>query len=137
MRLSQMLRSLRHRNYSLFFFGQLISLIGTWMQTVAQSWLFYRLTGSAELLGFVGFVSQFPVFLLAPFGGVLADRHNRHRIIIGTQAVSMGLALVLAFVTLSGLVQIWHIMVLAALLGMVNAIDIPTRQTFIVAEVRS
>jgi MFS family permease len=127
-----MLRSLRHRNYRLFFFGQLISLIGTWMQTVAQSWLVYRFTGSAELLGLVGFVSQFPVFLLAPFGGVLADRHNRHRIIIGTQAVSMGLALVLAFVTLSGLVQIWHIMVLAALLGMVNAIDIPTRQTFIV-----
>src|ERR671925_2407893 len=91
------LRALRHRNFQLFFSGQLISLIGTWMQSVAQSWLVYRLTGSSLLLGSVGFASQIPVFLIAPLGGVIADRHNRHRIVIATQTASMILAFVLAW----------------------------------------
>ena len=126
------LRALRHRNFQLFFSGQLISLIGTWMQSVAQSWLVYRLTGSSLLLGSVGFVSQIPVFLVAPVGGIVADRHNRQRVVIGTQTVSMLLAFALAALTLTGVVQVWHIFVLAALLGVVNAFDIPGRQSFLV-----
>src|SRR5437762_9557565 len=88
LRIPAALRSLRHRNFQLFFTGQLISLVGTWMQTVAQSWLVYRLTGSALLLGTVGFASQIPVFLLAPLGGTAADRRRRHRIVIGTDRKS-------------------------------------------------
>jgi MFS family permease len=126
------LRALRHRNYQLFFGGQLISLIGTWMQMVAQSWLVYRLTGSAVLLGFVGFSSQIPVFLLAPVGGSVADRYHRRRILVATQTTAMLLAFVLAALTLTGFVQVWHIFALAALLGVTNAFDIPTRQAFVV-----
>ncbi|MGA9529243.1 MAG: MFS transporter [Terriglobales bacterium] len=126
------LRALRHRNFQLFFGGQLISLIGTWMQTVAQSWLVYRLTGSPLLLGAVGFSSQIPVFLVAPIGGITADRVNRQRLVIATQTSSMILAGILAWLTLSGHVHIWHIFVLAALLGVVNAFDIPGRQSFLV-----
>jgi MFS family permease len=126
------LRALHYRNYRLFFAGQLISLIGTWMQNVAQAWLVYRLTGSAVLLGAAGFSAQIPVFLLAPVGGVVADRYNRHRLVIATQTASMLLALVLAALTLSGTVRVWHIFVLAALLGVVNSFDIPARQAFIV-----
>ena len=125
-------RALRHRNFQLFFAGQLISLIGTWMQTVAQSWLVYRMTGSALLLGTVGFASQIPVFLCAPVGGIVADRHNRQHVVITTQTASMILAGILAALTLSGRVQVWHIMVLAALLGVVNAFDIPARQSFLI-----
>src|SRR6202030_2939840 len=88
------LRALKHRNFQLFFSGQLISLIGTWMQNVAQAWLVYRLTGSSLLLGPVGSPSQFPVFLASPLGGIIADRHNRHRVVIATQTASMILALV-------------------------------------------
>src|SRR5579864_2802612 len=95
-RLPAMFRALRHRNYRLFFSGQIISLVGTWMQSVAQSWLVYRLTGSSLLLGLVGFAGQIPVFLLAPIGGVVADRYSRHRIVIATQSCAMTLALVLA-----------------------------------------
>ena len=126
------LRALRHRNFQLFFSGQLISLIGTWMQSVAQAWLVYRLTGSSFLLGSVGFASQFPVFLVAPLGGIVADRWNRQRVVIGTQTASMILAFILSALTLTGLVQVWHIFVLAALLGVVNAFDIPGRQAFLV-----
>jgi len=125
-------RALRHRNFQLFFGGQLISLVGTWMQTVAQSWLVYRLTGSGLLLGAVGFASQIPVFLVAPIGGITADRANRQRIVIATQTASMILAFILAALTLTGKVQVWHIFVLAALLGVVNAFDIPGRQSFLV-----
>ena len=125
-------RALRHRNFQLFFSGQLISLIGTWMQSVAQSWLVYRLTHSGLLLGSVGFASQIPVFLVAPLGGITADRHNRQRVVIGTQIASMLLALILAALTLSHRVQVWHIFVLASLLGVVNAFDIPGRQSFLV-----
>ncbi len=126
------LRSLRHRNFQLFFAGQLISLVGTWMQNVAQAWLVYRLTGSALLLGTVAFASQIPVFLIAPLGGTVADRHRRHRVVIMTQTASMILAFILATLTLTNLVQVWHIFVLAALLGVVNAYDIPARQAFLV-----
>src|SRR5580692_6616742 len=127
-------RALRHRNFQLFFSGQLISLIGTWMQSVAQSWLVYRLTGSALLLGSVGFASQVPVFLFAPLGGIAADRINRRHIVIATQVASMLLALILAVLTLSHVIdhRVWLIFVLAALLGVVNAFDIPGRQSFLV-----
>src|SRR3954471_5229644 len=93
-RVRSTLRALRHRNFQLFVAGQLISLTGTWMQNVAQSWLVYRLTGSSLLLGSVGFASQIPVFLLAPIGGAVADRYNRQRIVISTQAASMALAFI-------------------------------------------
>jgi MFS family permease len=126
------LRALRHRNFQLFFGGQLISLTGTWMQTVAQAWLVYRLTNSSLLLGAVGFAGQIPVFLTAPFGGIAADRTNRQRLVIATQTASMILAAILAWLTLSHRVQVWHIFVLAALLGVVNAFDIPGRQSFLV-----
>jgi MFS family permease len=130
--LATALRALRHRNFQLFFGGQLISLIGTWMQSVAQAWLVYRLTKSALLLGTVGFASQIPVFLVAPLGGITADRVNRQRLVIATQISSMVLAGILAWLTLSGRVQVWHIFALASLLGVVNAFDIPGRQSFLV-----
>jgi MFS family permease len=126
------LRALRHRNFQLFFSGQIISLTGTWMQSVAQAWLVYSITKSSLLLGAVGFASQIPVFLLAPLGGTVADRVNRHRLIVATQTASMLLAALLAWLTLSHRVQVPHIFVLAALLGMVNAFDIPGRQSFLV-----
>ena len=126
------LRALKHRNFQLFFSGQLISLIGTWMQSIAEAWLVYRLTGSSLLLGSVGFASQIPVFLVAPVGGIVADRYDRRRIVIGTQIASMLLASTLAFLVLSHHIRIWHIFVLAALLGVVNAFDIPGRQAFLV-----
>ncbi|HTM37596.1 MAG TPA: MFS transporter [Terriglobales bacterium] len=125
-------RSLRHRNFQLFFSGQLISLIGTWMQSVAQAWLVYRMTHSSLLLGSVGFAGQFPVFLAAPLGGIVADRYNRQRVVIGTQVASMLLALALALLTLSNKITVKEIFWLAALLGVVNAFDIPGRQSFLV-----
>lgn len=129
---AHLLRALHHHNYRLFFAGQLISLIGTWMQTVAQSWLVYRLTGSAELLGLMGFASQGPVFLLATLGGVAADRFDRHRVMLITQTSAMVLAAILAVLTLTERVQVWELFTLAALLGVSNAFDIPARQAFIV-----
>jgi MFS family permease len=126
------MRALKHRNFQLFFSGQLISLIGTWMQTVAQSWLVYKITGSSLRLGAVGFASQIPVFLLAPIGGMVADRVNRHRIVIATQAAAMMLALILAALTLTNRITVPQIFILAALLGVVNAFDIPGRQSFLV-----
>jgi len=130
-RLSSTIRALKHRNFQLFFAGQFISLIGTWMQSVAQSWLVYRLTGSAVKLGLIGFASQIPVFLLAPIGGTVADRRSRHRIVVATQTSAMLLAFVLAWLTLIGRIEVPHLFVLAALLGIVNAFDIPARQAFI------
>src|SRR3954453_6062015 len=126
------LRALRHRNFQIFFGGQFISLIGTWMQQVAQSWLIYRLTHSALLLGAVGFAGQIPIFFIAPVGGHLADRVDRRRSIIVPQSCPMILAFILAALTLSGRIREWHIIVLAALLGLVNAFDMPARQAFIV-----
>jgi MFS family permease len=131
-RLSAPVRALRHRNYQLFFGGQLISLSGTWMQSVAQSWLIYRLTGSAVLLGLVGFASLIPVFLLAPIGGTVADRSSRHRIIIITQIAAMLLAFVLAGLTLTHRIQVWHLFVLASLLGITYAFYVPAASAFVV-----
>jgi len=126
------LRALQYRNFQLFFSGQLISLIGTWMQNIAQAWLVYRKTGSMVQLGGISFCSQIPIFLLSTVGGIVADRYSRHRVVIATQTLSMFLALALAALTLTDTVQIWHIYVLAALLGAVNAFDVPARQSFIV-----
>ena len=131
-RVPAMFRALRYRNYRLFFSGQMISLIGTWMQSVAQAWLVYRLTGSSLLLGLVGFAGQIPVFLLASIGGMVADRTSRYRIIIATQTSAMLLAFVLSALTLLGHIKVWEIMVVASSLGLVNAFDIPARQSFVV-----
>lgn len=130
--LPAVLRALRHRNYQLFFGGQFISLIGTWMQNAAQLWLVYRLTDSARLLGLVGFAGQLPVLLLSPLGGSAADRYSRRSIVIATQISSMFLALLLAGLTLTARVQVWHVFALATLLGVVNAFDVPARQSFVV-----
>src|SRR5947209_14799403 len=126
------LRSLRHRNYQLFFGGQLISLVGTWMDQVAESWLVYRLTGSSLLLGTVAFAGQIPVFLLAPIGGIIADRYDRRSILVITQSLMMVLTFILAGLTLTHVVQVWHVILLGALMGVINAFDIPARQAFIV-----
>jgi MFS family permease len=134
--LKSIIRSLRHRNFRLFFSGQSISLIGTWMQRIALGWLVYRLTNSAFLLGLVGFAGQIPAFLLASFAGVLADRHSRHRILILTQTLAMLQALVLSFLVLFHLIKIWHIIVLSMVLGIINAFDMPTRQSFMVEMVK-
>jgi MFS family permease len=131
-RFQDTIRSLRHRNFQLFFSGQLISLIGTWMQNVAQSWLVYRLTGSSLLLGVVSFAGQIPVFPMAPLAGMVADRLNRRTIVIITQTASMILAFILAALTLTKLVTVWEVIALASFLGVVNAFDIPARQSFLV-----
>jgi MFS family permease len=125
-------RALRHRDFRLFFIGQGISLTGTWMQQVAMSWLVYRLTGSAFALGAIAFASQFPSFLLAPIAGVVADRHRRHRIVVTTQSLALVEASILTVLVLTGTVQVWHIIVLSAVLGIVNAFDIPARQSLFV-----
>jgi MFS family permease len=130
-RLAFALRALRHRNFRLFAFGQSVSLIGTWMQQVAIGWLVYRLTDSPLMLGVVGFVSQGPVFLLAPIAGEVADRLSRHRIVIATQALGMVQALVLGTLILTGLIEVWHLIVLSALLGAITGFDIPARQAFL------
>lgn len=132
-------RALRHRNFRLFFGGQIISLVGTWMQNVAQAWLIYRLTGSSVLLGVLGFVGQIPIFLLSPLAGLAADRWPRRRVVIATQTVSMLLAFSLAALTLSGHIgpervkeSSLEIIGLATLLGIVNAFDVPARQSFLI-----
>lgn len=125
-------RALRHRNFRLFCFGQIISLCGTWMQSVAQNWLVYRLTHSAFLMGLTYFCLQLPVFAISPIGGLVSDRRSRHRIIIVTQTLSMLQALALAGLTLSGRVQVPHVLALATVLGFINAFDMPARQSFIV-----
>ena len=125
-------RALEYRNYRLFFVGQSISLIGTWMQQIAMSWLVYRLTGSALILGVVGFASQLPAFILSPFAGVLTDRWNRHSILLITQTLSMIQAFILAFLVLTHTVAVWHIVVMGIFLGSVNSLDIPARQSFVI-----
>ena len=124
--------ALRYRNYRLFFGGQGVSLIGTWMQRIAMSWLVYRLTNSAFLLGLVGFTSQIPLFLLTPFAGVLADRMNRRRVLVVTQTLAMIQAFVLTVLVLTGTTAVWHIMCLSVFLGIVDAFDMPIRQSFMV-----
>jgi MFS family permease len=125
------LRALKYRDFKIFFGGQLISLTGTYIQSVAQAWLVYRLTGSAALLGVVAFSGQISVFILAPFTGVVVDNRSRRRILLATQVAAMLLGFVLAALTLSGRVQLWHVFTLAALLGVVNAFDFPARQAFV------
>jgi MFS family permease len=131
-RFSHAWRALRHRNFRLFFSGQSVSLIGTWMTRVATSWLVYRLTGSALLLGLVGFVGQIPTFLLAPFAGVWVDRLNRRNVLLWTQALAAVQSLVLAGLTLSRRVTIREILALSAFQGLINAFDMPGRQAFMV-----
>jgi MFS family permease len=123
-----LLNVFRHRNYRLFFTGQLVSLMGTWMQSVAQGWLVYSLTHSPFLLGLTSFSAQVTVFFMAPFGGLIADRVDRRRMLIWTQSLSMIQAAVLAGLTLSGVVRVWEIIALAFGLGFINAFDIPSRQ---------
>ena len=125
-------RALRHRNFRLFFGGQSISLIGTWMTRIATSWLVYRLTGSALLLGVVSFAGQIPTFLLAPFAGVWVDRLNRRQVLIWTQALSMVQSLLLAVLTFSGHITVEWILVLSVMQGSINAFDMPARQAFMV-----
>lgn len=132
MKLPATLRALEYRNFQLFFGGQLISLIGTWMQNVAQAWLVYRLTHSSFLLGAIGFAGQIPVFLMAPVGGIVADRYSRHRVVVISQTAAMVLAFILSALVLTHTIQVWHIFVLAAILGVVNAFEIPGRQSFFV-----
>jgi MFS family permease len=127
-----MLRALRHRNYQLFFSGQSISLIGTWMTRIATSWLVYRLTGSALLLGVVGFAGQIPSFLLAPFAGVLVDRWDRHRLLVWTQVLALLQSLALAVLALTRVINIRHIILLSVFQGLINAFDMPARQAFLV-----
>jgi MFS family permease len=129
---SHTFRALRHRNFRLFLAGQIVSLIGTWMQNVAQSWLVYRLTHSALLLGTAWFCAQIAVFALGPLGGLAADRFSRHKLIILTQTLSMLQAFALAALTLSGRVQVWHVLALAGLLGCINAFDMPARQALVI-----
>ena len=134
--ISPRFRALQHRNFQLFFGGQLISLIGTWMQSTAQLWLVYKLTGSAALLGIFGFANQIPILLLASVGGYIGDRYDRQRGVIWTQTASMVLAFLLAALTLTGAIEdargAWIVIIVAFLVGIVNAFDVPIRQAFLV-----
>ena len=131
-RLPAMGRALAHRNFRLFFFGQGISVIGTWMQQVALLWLAYRLTDSAWFLGLVGFASQIPAALITPLAGVLTDRWNRRRTVFLAQVAAMILAFVLTALTQTGLIAPWHILVLSVFTGLVTGFDVPARQSFLV-----
>jgi MFS family permease len=127
------LRALRHRNYRLFFAGQSLSLVGTWITRIATSWLIYRLTGSALLLGIVGFCSQIPTLFLAPVAGVFVDRWNRHRVLVVTQVLSMLQSLALAVLALAGIITVGEVLALQVLQGVINAFDTPARQAFVVS----
>jgi MFS family permease len=130
------LRALRHRNYRLFLIGQFISLIGTWMESTAVNWLVSQLTRTSPYasswLGMINFVGLFPAFVLAPIGGSLADIRSRRGILVATQTVAMVLSFILAALTLSGHVELWHVFLIGGLLGVVNGFDIPTRQAFLI-----
>lgn len=125
------LRALKHRNFSLFVGGQVFALIGYWMQNLAQSWLLYRLTGSAALLGVLGFAGSLPVLLLAPFAGLWSDRFNLHRMMFATQVLEMLQAVVLAALVLAGIITPWHIVTLSMLLGVLVAIELPVRHAYL------
>jgi MFS family permease len=131
------LRALAYRNYRLFFGGQVVSLIGTWITTTATNWLVYRLTHSAVMLGVVGFAGQFPAFLLGPFAGIVVDRHDRHRLLVVTQTISMLQSFALAALVLSGRITIAWIVVLSIVQGLVNAFDMPARQAFLLTMVEN
>jgi MFS family permease len=130
-RLPRMFRSIENRNYRLYFFGQLVSVLGSWLQSVAQAWLVYRLTGSALHLGLVVFIGQAPLLFLSPMGGLIADRYPRRWVVVATQISSMLLAFALAALTLLGHIHLWQILVLAGLQGMISAIDVPARQALV------
>ncbi len=132
MKFQQIFRALQYRNYRLFFIGQSISLVGTWMQQIAMSWLVYRLTHSPFLLGAVAFAGQIPTFLLAPLAGVIADRYNRKQILVLTQTLALAQAFILALLVLTNHVAVWHLVALSIFLGFVSAFDIPVRQAFTV-----
>jgi len=125
------LRAFRYRNFRLYFFGQSLSLLGTWVQQVAMSWLVYRMTGSAFLLGVTAFASQIPILVFAPLGGLWADRYNRRKLLIWSQVFALVQALVLAALIYSDVVEVWHVLVMALLLGVVMATDTPIRQSFV------
>lgn len=125
-------KALSYRNYRLFVVGQTFSLIGTWIQRMAMMWLVYRMTNSAFLLGLVGFCEQIPILVLAPFAGVYADRWNKHKSLIRIETLAMLQALVLGLLTLFNMVAVWHLVVLSLMLGMVNAFEVPVRQSFVV-----
>ena len=131
-RFKTVFRSLQYRNYKLFFSGQSVSLIGTWMQRIAMPWLVYHMTGSALLLGVVGFAGQIPSFLLSPVAGVITDRWDRYKVLLITQIISMIQAALLAWLCLTGQIQIWEIIVLSTILGCVNAFDVPARHSFVI-----
>ena len=131
-RLKIVFRSLQHRNYRLFFFGQSISLIGTWMQSVAIYWLVYKITGSVLILGLVGFASKIPILLFSPITGVLIDRWSRHQVLIVTQILAMIQALILVIIYFAGSIEIWQIFILSIMMGCINAFDIPARHSFVI-----
>ena len=128
-----LLRALRHRNYRLFFAGQSLSLVGTWVTRIATGWLIYRLTGSSLLLGVVGFCGQIPTLFLAPVAGVFVDRWDRHRVLIATQVLSMLQSLALAVLALAGIITVAEVLVLQLFQGVINAFDTPARQAFVVS----
>jgi MFS family permease len=132
-----MVRALKYRNYRLFFGGQVVSLIGTWITTTATSWLVYRLTGSALLLGVVGFAGQFPAFVAGPFAGIFVDRWNRHRLLVTTQTISMLQSFALAALVFSNRVTLSSIIALSIVQGLVNAFDMPARQAFLLTMVEN
>jgi MFS family permease len=126
------LRALRHKNFRLYFGGQGLSVVGTWVQRIALVWLVYNLTNSAFLLGIVGFAGQIPLLIITPFAGVFADRLDKHKILLYTQGLSMLQALVLAILVLTNTIQVWEIIVLSVILGIFDSLDMPTRQSFMV-----
>lgn len=130
--LKQMFRALKYKNYRLFVSGQSISLIGTWIQMVAMLWLVYSITNSALILGVVGFSGQIPMFVIAPFAGALADRVNKHKVLLITQSLALVQALILAGLVLFNLVTVWHLIILSVILGLINAVDMPVRQSFVI-----
>ena len=131
-RIPKTFNALRHRNYRLFVIGQLISLAGGWMQIIAQGWLVYQISGSELALGLVGFAAAIPVLIITPMAGVMTDRVSRRKVLVATQTGAMTLALILALLTFTGVVQVWHVILLSAGLGLVNAFDGPARQAFVV-----
>src|SRR5688500_5723838 len=123
-------RVFEHRNYRIFFFGQLVSLMGTWMKAVALGWLVYRLTDSAFLLGLVTFAQQAPLFFVSPFAGAIADRLSRRNVFVATQAICMVQAALLAVLTFTGLIEVWMLLALSLVLGLATGVEAPVRQSF-------
>lgn len=130
-RLKLMFRSLKYKNFRLFVEGQSLSLIGTWLQMVALTWLVYKMTNSAMILGIVGFSGQIPMFIVTPFAGVFADKWNRHKMLLITQSLALVQALILTILVFLNVIQVWHIIILSVVLGIINSIDMPIRQAFV------